>query len=158
MAPTRDVIIYVITRTSGTKSLSLLKLTTLLYLADWRGALTLGKQITDIAWIQPFVAKMPEVAKYLVSNHSDFSIAHSDHPENPPEVFFVGDPLSSYLPQEARETVEFVLRSASQKLWPELFRLAYSTYPMLSQPTHSTLNLIELAARYKDALRTPIAG
>jgi hypothetical protein len=158
MDPMRDVIIHVITRTSGTKSLSLLKLTTLLYLADWRAALTLGKQITDVAWIQPFVAKMPEVAKYLVGNPLYFSIAHSDHPENPPEVFFVGESLSSHLTQESRETVEFVLRSASQKPWPELFRLAYSTYPMLSQPPHSALNLIELAARYKNTLRTPVAG
>jgi hypothetical protein len=142
---TRNAIAHIIIRTAGTGSLPVLRLTTLLYLSDWRSAITCKRQITDITWVQPFVAKMPEIMQSLEQNKLDFTLTFGTQPE----VMFVGDPLSGILSTEARTCVDFVLQSEANKSWQELFRLAYSTYPMFSQPVQSILDLVQLSDLYE---------
>jgi len=154
MAKTRDALAYLVLNATTTVPPTLLKLTTLLYLSDWRSAITLKRQITDIKWIQPFVAKASEVGQYLGKNPADFTIATT----NQLEVAFVGDPQSIRLPLEERACLDFVLQSYAQKDWPDLFRLAYSTYPMFSQAAQSALDLVALADMYEHSQSTEVAG
>lgn len=74
------------------------------------------------------------------------------------DVTFIGDPQSVRVPPEERACLDFVLRSDAQNGWPELFRLAYSTYPMFSQPTQAALDLVALASLYEHSQSTKIAG
>ncbi len=141
---TRNAIAHILINTVGPGSLPALRLTTLLYLSDWRSAITRKRQITDISWVQPFVAKMPEIIQFLAQD-PDFALVSGPQPE----VIFTGDPLSGILSPEARTCVDFVLRSETNKSWPELFRLAYSTYPMFSQPPQSLLDLVALSYLYE---------
>jgi hypothetical protein len=142
---TRNAIAHILINTVGPGPLPVLRLTTLLYLSDWRSAITRKRQITDITWVQPFVAKMPEIIQFLGRNSPDFTLV----PGPQPEVMFTGDPLSGILSSEARACIDFVLRSETNKSWPELFRLAYSTYPMFSQPPQSLLDLVALSYLYE---------
>jgi hypothetical protein len=151
---TRNAIAHILITTAGTGSIPVLRLTTLLYLSDWRSAITRKRQITDITWVQPFVAKMPEIIQFLERNKPDFTLICGSQPE----VMFTGDPLSGILSAEARTCVDFVLRSETNKSWPELFRLAYSTYPMFSQPAQSILNLVLLSDIYERMQHARVAG
>lgn len=141
MAETSHALSYIGARADKTVPLTLLRLTTLLYLSDWRSALQLKRQITDIKWVQPFVSKLPEIAQRL--NPTDFNVSANDA-----QATFVGDPHATNLPAEERACIDFVLQSESHKGWIEFFRLAYSTYPMFSQPPQTTLDLVDLAQRY----------
>jgi endonuclease/exonuclease/phosphatase (EEP) superfamily protein YafD len=151
---TRNAIAHIIINIVGPGTLPVLRLTTLLYLSDWRSAIKLKRQITDIAWVQPFVAKMPEIVQFLEQDKSDFTLLSGPQPE----VMFTGNPLSGILSVEARTCVDFVLRSETNKSWPELFRLAYSTYPMFSQPAQSSLDLVLLSELYERMQHARVAG
>ncbi len=65
MTETKEALAYIVSKEASSVPITLLRVTTLLYMADWRSALTMKRQITDIAWIQPFVTKAPEVGKLL---------------------------------------------------------------------------------------------
>ena len=53
------------------------------------------------------------------------------------------------LNKEEREILDFVIASAASKNWTDFQRLVYSTYPIITQPRFATLDLVELAAKYK---------
>lgn len=142
MAATNQALAYIGAQADKTIPLTLLRLTTMLYLSDWRSALQLKRQITDIKWVQPFVAKVPEIAQRL--DPTDFTMS----PDGVAATF-IGDPDISNLPAEERACMDFVLHS-EQKGWIQLFRIAYSTFPMLSQPAHTVLDLVALAQRYSE--------
>ena len=144
MAHTIEALTYIAVTANKSVPLSLLRMTTLLYLSDWRSALQYEKQISDIQWMHPFVSKLPEIAQRL-------SIAHFKL-DSQLNVEFVGEPLShSSLPREEQECIDFVLRTEGHKGWIESFRLAYSTYPMFSQSPQAILDLVGLAKQYSDA-------
>jgi hypothetical protein len=153
---TRNAIADIIIKTVGNGSLPLLRLTTLLYLSDWRSAITRKRQITDIVWVQPFVAKMPEIIQFLARSQPDFTLVAGSQPE----VMFTGVALGRdwILPSDARTCVDFVLHSEANKSWPDLLRLAYSTYPMFSQPVQSVLDLAHLADLYERLHPARVAG
>jgi len=62
------------------------------------------------------------------------------------------------LSQDERACLDFVLHSESQREWPELFRLAYSTFPISSQPAGSALDLVALPELYKRSQLEEVAG
>ncbi len=152
MATRRDVLAYIVSKLPS-ESVQLMRLTTVTYLCDWRSALTLHRQLTDIVWVNPFVIKAQEIAEFL-SGSADFSLQKSDQPF----VAFTGDESQLAITDEERGCIDFVLRTDSQKGWPELFRLAYSTYPMFTQSVQATLNLPELADKYHSTQQTVLAG
>jgi hypothetical protein len=140
MTETAETLAYIVSKATGNVPLTLLRVTTLLYLTDWRSALTLNRQITTIGWIQPFVVKLPEVGKLL----TEMGVSVSDQ-----LVTGVPEPyLSAKLSHDAQGCIDFVLNVEMQKGWTEVFRLAYSTYPMFSQPAHAPLDLVALAQMY----------
>src|SRR5260221_13175752 len=136
MKDTTEALAYIVSRATGTVPLTLLRITTLLYMADWRSALTLKRQITDIGWIQPFVVKLPEIGKLL----TEMGVSVSDQlVTGLPEP-----PIAAKLSSDAQGCIDFVLNVEIQRGWTEVFRLAYSTYPMFSQPAHAPLDLVTL--------------
>ncbi len=108
------------------------------------------RQITDIKWVQPFVAKVPEIAQRL--DLEDFAVSQDGL-----SAKFVGNPDASNLLAEERACIDFVIQT-EQKGWIQLFRIAYSTFPMFSQPAHTILDLVALAQRYSEHHDTRMVG
>lgn len=141
MAETNQALAYIASVADRRVPLTVLRITTLLYMSDWRSALQLKRQITDVNWVQPFVIKMSEVFHRL---HAEMGVTIKDD-----QIFGAPVTGSPPLSDAARGCIDFVLLSESRMGWTEFFRLAYSTYPMFSQPAQATLNLIELAEKYE---------
>ena len=119
---TRNAIAHILINTVGPGSLPALRLTTLLYLSDWRSAITRKRQITDISWVQPFVAKMPEIIQFLAQD-PDFALVSGPQPE----VIFTGDPLSGIL----RQRLEPALISS---FGARLTKAGQNSFAWLTQP------------------------
>lgn len=134
------------------EDLALIRLTTITYLADWRSALRYQHQVSDIRWVHPFVAKIPEIAKYLLQD-GNFQIHSFEGSREAARVKFIGDPRTLLLSDEEHECIDFVLKTYASKSWPELFRLAYSTFPMFTQRPTVPLNLVTLAQQYEEKQR-----
>ena len=151
MAKLRDVVAYVAMHYPYKSELSKARLTKMVYLADWRSAILYGSQITSIQWefnhYGPYVEDVVKVAR----NDSDFSIKQtSTMYGDPKDVISVAtDAEFESLSEHDRAVLDFVIGTVSPKNWNDFIRLVYSTFPIVTQPRHSKLNLVELAQRYK---------
>ena len=56
------------------------------------------------------------------------------------------------LTEEDIEILDFVIEETAPLYWNEFIQLVYSTYPIVSQPRFTPLELTTLASAYKDSL------
>lgn len=101
----------------------------LVFLADWRAALKLGRQVTETTWV---VGRR--------GPHSDdiLNVIRSTLPES----------CINILIEEEKALLDFVVKSTSKKSWSELTKLVYSTYPLITKNRFEKLDLVSLAKNY----------
>lgn len=150
MAELKDVIAYFCQHYPFTKELSKARLTKMVYLADWRSAVTRGSQVTGIVWqfnhFGPYVDDVVELARHDPAFRIDKGqTMYGDEKEL---VQLVAPLPVASLTNEDRAILDFVIDSTKNKYWDAFIRLVYSTYPIVSQPRFATLDLVALAKRY----------
>lgn len=152
MVTLKDVVAYLCGKYPHKHELSKARLTKLVYLADWRSAITRENQLTNIEWtfhhFGPYVDDVVELAR----SDADFEVKsgitmYGDEKE----VITVREDLEyPSLTADDRELLDFVIESTRKKYWADFIRLVYSTYPIVSKPRFDRLNLVELAKEYKE--------
>ena len=151
MADLRDVLIYLCENYPHPDELSRARLAKMTYLADWRSAITRGAQITDVDWIYnhygPYVREVEEIAE----SDPAFSVLKTTnlhgHEKNVIRSNYGSQTVD--LSYEETEVLDYVISVTAPMNWSDFVRLVYSTYPILTQPRYSVLNLVELAFTYK---------
>jgi uncharacterized protein YwgA len=152
MAELRDVAAYLCKHYPHKRELSKARLTKMVYLADWKSAITRNQPITNIEWIfnkyGPYVEDVVEIAKEDPAFTVDQNVnAAGDNKE----LITVKDDVEyPSLTESDKEILDFVIKTTSPKYWDAFIQLVYSTYPIVTQSRFSKLNLIELAQRYKE--------
>lgn len=151
MTQIKDIIAYFCDRYPAPDDLSAARLTKMVYLADWKAAIDLGRQLTSIHWYYneygPYVSDVMHAA---AAHPSDFRIDNSRNLRgNPKRIVSAVSPYEPRLPEDDRRILDHVIRTTRDLSWSEFIRLVYSTYPILAKTKHSDLDLLELAARYK---------
>jgi hypothetical protein len=152
MANLKDVVAYLCQKYPHKNELSKARLTKLVYLADWRSAITQSKQLTSIEWTFNHFGPYVDDVVALARSDADFEVR--------PGVTMYGDeketigvrrglPCSS-LTADDKQVLDFVIESTQGKNWDSFIRLVYSTYPIVSKPRFAMLNLVELAREYKE--------
>ena len=145
---------YILEKYPDKTHLSNARVTKMIYLADWRHAITDKKQITNIRWYfdnyGPYVWDIKEVAE---ANPDLFTtIEGSTAYGNPKLLLEIID--NKYIPnlsEEEKKTLDHVIAKTKDLSWSEFIRLIYSTYPIITSERYSYLDLCEKA---KDYLRT----
>lgn len=152
MAELKDVISYVCAKYPHASSVPLPTLTKILYLAEWRSAITRKHQLTRAEWFLnqsgPF---SPDIAKALTEN-SAFAVGKSRSIFKPSTERVSLQAATGWkgLTVEDKEVLDFVLRVMSTKSFGEFVRLVESTYPVYKNPENTaTLDLAGLAERYR---------
>ena len=152
MAQLRDVMAYFCVNYPYTEELSKARLTKMIYLADWRSAITRGHQLTDVRWEfsyhGPYVKDIIDLAR----QDPDFEVSRIENVYGDlKEVISVKDNEIDYpsLTAEDREVLEYVIETTAPKFWEPFMKLIYSTYPIVSRPRFAKLNLVELAEEYR---------
>lgn len=119
----------------------LIRAMALCYLADWKAALELERQITTAKWVKvswgPYA---PEIVEAMVSLHNNR--LHSSH---------VGAHYSIYSVLESRE-IEILDNIRDKYLARgigEILNLVKSTFPILYNSSEGGLDLVALANTYK---------
>lgn len=111
--------------------LSEARLIKMLYLMDWRSAITRKKQLTNLKWV-----------------------VGENGPQ--PSINIFGEPLDSSLNKLELDVndkliVDFVIKTTVDKKWKDLNILVDSTYPVFMQlPLYSDIELVKIAGLYKD--------
>lgn len=151
MASLRDVVAYLCKNYPHKHELSKSRLTKLVYLVDWRCAITYGKQLTDIQWkFNNYGPYVPDVVD-AIRQDSSFTITNTlNEHGHVKEIINVNEDVRySSLKDADKEVIDFVIDHTKTKYWDEFTRLIYSTYPILTQPRYARLNLVKLAEQYK---------
>lgn len=143
---------YICAKYAHPNELSNARLTKTIYLADWRSAILRGKQITEVEWefshYGPFVHDVMNVAR----SDPAFEVVQTTNAYGSDSALIKLSEwggLYSSLTDEDKRILDDVMEITQPKYWSDFMRLVYSTYPILTQPRYSTLDLPTLAQEYK---------
>lgn len=151
MAALREVMAYLCAHYKIPDELSKARLTKMIYLADWRSAITQGRQITDIQWqFNHYGPYVPDV-EYVARNDQAFEVLETKNyfGSGKSLIRLVGEVPPQSLTSSDREILDEVMRVTQTQYWQDFIRLVYSTYPILTQPRYAMLDLVEIARQYK---------
>lgn len=156
MAKLRDVLVYLVSRYPHKHELSKARVTKMVYLADWRSAIEYGRQMTPLRWTfnhyGPYLDDVVDTAR----TDSAFEVKESANPYGHPKevIRLVGDARADLTEQE-KEVLDHVINETAPLYWNDFIRLVYSTYPVVTQPKYSELDLVGLAREY-NATKAPL--
>jgi hypothetical protein len=150
----RDVTAYICKNYPYSDELSNARVTKIVYLADWRSAITRGEQLTTLEWqfshFGPYVADVIQVAK----TDSDFEVVSTNNMYGGPKDLLrvSSDVQYPSLTDEEKDLLDFVISSSASKNWDDFIKLVYSTYPIVTQERFAKLDLVALAREYEESI------
>lgn len=151
MASLHDAMVYLAREYPYKSELSKARLTKMLYLADWRAAITNSRQITSLEWVfNHYGPYLPDVVQEA-RTHPDFEV-RNEHTMygSPKEVVALANPTATVdLAPWEKSALDHVIEQTKDLNWSQFIELVYSTYPIVSQDRYATLDLIELAGEYE---------
>jgi hypothetical protein len=151
VASLRDIILYICMGYPYPKELSKARLTKMVYLADWRSAITQGKTLTNIQWhynhYGPSVDDVVEAAR----NDPGLLVKKTSNALAPEKEVISALPEAELGPLSEQETavLDHVIRETAPLHWTEFVKMVYSTYPVLTGRRYETLDLVQLAEEYE---------
>lgn len=154
MATLRDIVAYVGRNYPYKDELSNARVTKMIYLADWRSAITRGEQLTDLEWefshYGPYVGDVKRAAE----TDSAFEVVPTKNLYGgQKDLIRVADDVDySSLTDDQKELLDYVISSSASKNWDDFIKLVYSTYPIVTQDRFSKLDLVELAKEYEESI------
>lgn len=146
----RDAVGYICEKYPHKNELSKARLTKMIYLADWRSAITRNEQITSIRWIFNHYGPYVEDVVNTARNDPSFEIVLTETIRgNIKELLrYQGHTNFPSLSKDDKEILDFVIETTKSHYWDQFIRLVYSTYPVLSSRRSSELDLTALAKEY----------
>jgi hypothetical protein len=160
MARLRDVAAYLCHAYPHEGDLSKARLTKMVYLADWRSAIIRGTQITEIEWIYSYYGPYVEAVIDSIRDDPAFSIIQTANIFGRQKEIVSLNTETTWptLTEEDIEILDFVIEETAPLYWNEFIQLVYSTYPIVSQPRFTPLELTNLASEYKDSQSSLAVG
>jgi hypothetical protein len=152
MASVIDVARYLCFNYPRPDDVSKARLVKMMYLADWRSAIYRGHQITDIEWYFNHYGPYVEEPIEQIADHPEFEISESStmYGNRKSIITYSGpDEWPSIDPDEVL-VLDHVIETSSSKSWSEFLKLVYATYPVITRSRYSVLNLVALAAQYRE--------
>jgi hypothetical protein len=151
MAELHDVMAYIIQKYPVKHELSNARLTKMVYLADWRQAISQGKQITSIRWyfdnFGPFVRDVETTAAF---RDDIFATDLGSNMYGQPKKSFTMK-TQNYRPQltvSEEAAIEHIIEVTKGLYWKDFIKLVYSTHPIASSERYSFLDLVQKAKEY----------
>jgi len=153
MAKIGEVLLYICQNYPHGDELSKARVTKMVYLADWKAAIEAGHQLTPIQWkfdhYGPWVDDIVQAARsddrFRIKRGKTFFGNDKDVIELAPGA----NGISPEVTDNDVKILDFVIQVTQKLTWSDFIRLVYSTYPIMSEPRFSSLNLVTLADDYR---------
>lgn len=152
MADLKDILAYVIKKYPYKDELSNARLTKIIYLADWKHAITYGTQVSPIRWYfdnyGPFVWDVKDTA----TAYQELFVAKEITNMYGGPKTTIGLINSGYIPaisEKEQKSLDHVIEKTNKLNWEQFIRLVYSTYPIIVSEKYTYLNLVEKAKEYE---------
>lgn len=151
MASVVDIVGYIVDQYPRKNDLSKMRLTMLVYLADWRCVLQTGRPISDIEWQVYRLGPYSDDVMLAVESRPDLFVVRPrlTSAGNPKDVVELVTPFVPNLTAEEKQAIDHVIRVTKDLDNDAFLRLVRSTYPALTQPLYVPLDLPALARQYR---------
>jgi hypothetical protein len=147
-----DVMAYLCARYPHKTELSKARLNKMIYLADWRSALTQNMQLTELEWTfnhyGPYLDDVFDIALRNPRFKVRDTLNAYGSPKQIIELKDANDDASDRLSSTERSILNHVIEQTKELYWSDFIRLVYSTYPIATQPRYVKLDLPRLAQTY----------
>lgn len=152
MALVKDVIGYLCERYPLKHELSKARLTKLIYLADWKSAIERGRQLTEINWIFNHYGPYVDDVCLAALENPDFNVQQTVNRYGKPKsvISLKRAFRMESLTDEDKRILDYVIETTMPLGWEGFIQLVYSTFPILTHPRMSRLDLVESAKRYRE--------
>lgn len=149
----KNILHYLLNEYPYPEDLTKTRITKLVYLVDWKSALSRGKQVSDIEWYfdhyGPYVSDVLDVAdddstvkiRKTTSAYGGIKYVVESKDNN--------TPLPYTLDEEEKKLVDEVIEDTKNLTWNKFIDYVYSTYPIREKDKYNSLNLVELAKESK---------
>ena len=160
MAELQEVMAYLCDKYPIKSELSKARLTKMIYLGDWRMALTEKRQITNLVWIfnhyGPYLKDVPNEAE----RNPRFEIRHdTNFYGSTKEIIRLRmEPKAYKLLRSERAALDHVIEQTKPLTWQPFINLVYSTYPIATQPRYQELDLVALAKSYRKQQKAVVSS
>jgi len=154
VATLRDIVAYVGGNYPYKDELSNARVTKMIYLADWRSAITRGEQLTDLEWEFSHYGPYVKDVKQVAETDSAFEVVPTKNLYGgQKDLIQVADDITyPSVTEDEKELLDYVISSSASKNWDDFVKLVYSTYPIVTQDRFSSLDLVELAKEYEKSI------
>lgn len=151
MADLADILEYFCKHYPHPGDLSKARLTKMVYLADWKLAITEGRQMSSIPWKFNHYGPYVDDVINLARSDARFGVISDETIFGTPKdvISLRSDFQPTTLSDEDIAALQHVIDKTSKLTWDAFIRLVYSTYPVLVSERHSELDLVDLARRYR---------
>ncbi len=153
MAELTDIISYILAKYPHDFELSNARVTKMVYLADWRQAITEGSQVSEIRWYFNSYGPFVWDVKDTIENETEtFEVTHTRNMFGTEKLLFKlkGPPQTTSLTDSERAALDHVIENTKNLSWNGFIRLVYSTHPIVTSGRYSHLDLVAKAQEYKD--------
>jgi hypothetical protein len=154
VATLRDIVAYVGKNYPYKDELSNARVTKMIYLADWRSAITRGEQLTDLEWEFSHYGPYANNVKQVAETDPAFEVISTKNSYGgQKDLIQVADNVDyPSLTEDEKELLDCVVSSSASKNWDDFIKLVYSTYPIVTQDRFSKLDLVKLAREYEESI------
>lgn len=149
-----NILDYLYLQYPNPNRLSISRVMKLLYLVEWRYAITKFKKLTDIEWLQTQYGPFYKYLRTIFNESSNFDISIKFDEDNKEQIIieFLNKKENLTIHDEVKEVVDFVIFHCKDYSWNELNNLVNSTYGILNTPQGQIINMVELAKKYREKL------
>lgn len=146
-----NILDYLYLRYPNSNQLSISRVMKLLYLIEWRFAITKFEKLTDIDWLQTEYGPFYKSLRSIFNESSNFEVLIKIDDNNKEQLMinFLNKKENFNLRDETKEVINFVIDHCKNYSWTELNTLVNSTYGTLYTPQGQIINILSLAKIYK---------
>jgi uncharacterized protein YwgA len=151
MAKLEEAMAYLCERYPYKSELSKARLTKMIYLADWRLALTNRRQVTSLKWVFNHYGPYLDDVKNEAQTNPRFELKRDRNLYGKVKelVTLAEHPSHFELDDQEKAALEHVVEKTKDLTWGRFIKLVYSTYPIATQPRYVPLDLESLADTYQ---------
>jgi len=149
----RDIIAHFALRYPDKLELTNDRMTKMVYLADWLGAVNYGRTFTRVRWYFDNGPYTKDVVNTASSDHR-LTVEKVDGFLNSPRTL-IGLTDYDYMPElddTCKKVLDYVISTTQSLNWDKFVDLIYSTFPIISSERHTYLELSKLADEYSLAV------
>ena len=146
-----NILDYLYIQYPNPNQLSISRVMKLLYLIEWRYAITKFDKLTDIEWLHTEFGPFYKSLRLIFDESSNFNVLIKKDDYNKEQVIieFLDRKENLAAQQETKEVIEFVIDHCKDLSWTDLNILVNSTYGVVNTPQGQIINVLDLAKKYK---------